>query len=410
MNLEKRLKNYANLIVKSGCVIDEGSELFINAPVSCVDFTRMVVKAAYEQGAKAVYVTYRDDVCGRMSYDYSPMECFENFPEWSALRNNSVARKGASTLTILSDDPNIMKGVDTKKLMARTIAAHKACKEFYDALDFGKCAWCIVGAASPVWAKTVFPSLDEDSAMEALWDAILSSARITEDDNAVETWKEHQSSFDERKKWMNEQNFVKLHYKASNGTDFKVGLMKKGRWEGGGQKRVDGTHFFPNIPTEEIYTSPNRTSAEGIVYSSLPLIHNGSPVKDFWLRFKEGKVVDFDARVGRDVLKSIIKTDEGSARLGECALIPFNSPIQNLRVLFYETLYDENASCHLALGKGFPDCFEGGFDMTSEELLESGLNNSATHVDFMIGTKDLNITGISDSGKKIPIFINGNWA
>ena len=319
-----------------------------------------------------------------------------------------MARNGAAVLTILSDDPQIMKGVDQRKVMARIVAGHAQCKEFYDALDRGRCVWCIAGAASPAWARQVFPQLGEQEAVEALWEAILDTSRVTDDPAAA--WDEHRASFDARKAWLDEQGFTALHYSAPNGTDLTVGLIEGSHWEGGGQEGADGTYFFPNIPTEEIFTSPHRLRTNGTVHSALPLIYNGSPVEDFWIRFEEGRAVDWDARVGKEVLSGIIKTDDNSGYLGECALVPFDSPIRNTGILFLETLYDENASCHLALGKGFPEVLEGGYDMGDDELLEAGLNDSAAHVDFMIGTGDLSIDGIRPDGVSVPVFRNGNWA
>ena len=409
MTLEERLDKYAELLVVKGCALKAGQELFVRSPIQVADFTRKVVACAYAHGAKLVTVAWSDDQIGRMTYDHAPMECFENVPAWSAERNNSMARNGAAVLTILSDDPQVMKGVEQRKVMARVVANHTACKEFYDALDRGRCVWCIAGAASPVWAQQVFPQLDEAAAMEALWTAILDTSRVTDD--PIAAWDAHRASFDARKAWLNAQGFDALHYTNAAGTDLTVGLIPGSHWEGGGQMGADGeTYFFPNIPTEEIFTSPDRMRTSGIVHSALPLIYNGSPVEDFWVRFEEGRAVECDARVGREVLQGIIDTDENSCYLGECALVPFDSPIRNPGVLFLETLYDENASCHLALGKGFPEVLDGGYDMTSEELLAAGLNESAAHVDFMIGTEDLHITGIKPDGTQVEVFHNGNWA
>ncbi|MGN0038428.1 MAG: aminopeptidase [Coriobacteriales bacterium] len=406
--LEERLERYAELLVVKGCALKEGQELLVRSPLEVAAFTRKVVAAAYAHGAKLVSVQWGDQATERLTYDHAPQEVFDTMPEWAALRNNSAARNGAAVLTILSDDPQIMKGVDQRKVMARVVAGHRQCKEFYDALDRGRCAWCIAGAASPAWARQVFPELGEEEALAALWEAILDTSRVTEDPFAA--WDEHRASFDARKAWLNAQGFTQLHYTASNGTDLTVGLIEGSHWEGGGQEGADGTYFFPNIPTEEIFTSPQRLLTSGVVHSALPLIYNGSPVEDFWIRFEEGRAVEWDARVGKDVLAGIIQTDEGSCYLGEVALVPFDSPIRNTGTLFLETLYDENASCHLALGKGFPEVLEGGYDLSDEQLLEAGLNESAAHVDFMIGTHDLNIDGLRADGTAVPVFRNGNWA
>lgn len=406
--LEERLERYAELLVVKGCALQEGQELLVRSPLEVAAFTRKVVASAYAHGAKLVSVQWSDQVTERLAYDHAPQEVFDTMPEWAALRNNSAAHNGAAVLTILSDDPQIMKGVDQRKVMARVVAAHRQCKEFYDALDRGRCAWCIAGAASPAWATQVFPELGEEEAVAALWEAILDTSRVTEDPCAA--WDEHRASFEERKAWLNAQGLTQLHYTASNGTDLTVGLIEGSHWEGGGQEGADGRYFFPNIPTEEIFTSPQRLSTNGVVHSALPLIYNGSPVEDFWIRFEEGRAVEWDARVGKEVLGGIIQTDEGSCYLGEVALVPFDSPIRNTGTLFLETLYDENASCHLALGKGFPEVLEGGYELTDEQLLEAGLNESAAHVDFMVGTADLNIDGLRADGSVVPVFRNGNWA
>ena len=406
--LDERLERYAELLVAKGCALREGQELFVRSPIEVASFTRKVVACAYAHGAKLVTVQWSDQQTDRLAYDNAPQEVFDTMPEWAALRNNSMARNGAAVLTILSDDPQIMKGVDQRKVMARIVAGHAQCKEFYDALDRGRCVWCIAGAASPAWARQVFPQLGEQEAVEALWEAILDTSRVTDDPAAA--WDEHRASFDARKAWLDKQGFSALHYTAPNGTDLTVGLIEGSHWEGGGQEGADGRYFFPNIPTEEIFTSPQRLGTSGVVHSALPLIYNGSPVEDFWIRFEEGRAVDWDARVGKEVLSGIIETDDNSGYLGECALVPFDSPIRNTGILFLETLYDENASCHLALGKGFPEVLEGGYDMGDDELLEAGLNDSAAHVDFMIGTGDLSIDGIRPDGVSVPVFRNGNWA
>ncbi len=408
MDLEERIDKYAELLVVKGCALKQGQELYLNAPVQVVGFVRKVVKSAYEHGASYVTVNWHDGLVGRYTYDNAPFERFEHLPEWSALRTNSMARNGAAVLTILSEDPLVMRGVDQAKIVARTVAAHADCKEYYDAIDFGEMRWCIAGAVSEQWAVRVFPSMPPEEAITKLWGAVLDASRVDEDPLAA--WDRHQASFAARKQWLNDQHFAALHYTASNGTNLVVGLLDRAHWEGGGQVAADGTYFFPNIPTEEVFTSPDRMRVDGIVYSAMPLIHNGAPVEDFWIRFEGGRAVDFDAREGADILKAIIETDENSCRLGECALVPFKSPIRDTDILFYETLFDENASCHLAFGKGFPECYENGYEMSCLELLGAGVNDSATHVDFMIGTPDINIAGIYADGSSTDVFVDGNWA
>jgi aminopeptidase len=408
-DLNLKLKNYAQLVVRSGCNLQPGQELFLRVDTDCVEFARLLTAAAYEVGARHVTVSISDEKIARLHYDHCALEIFETVPEWAALLNNSMAREGAAVLMVTSSDPMAMVGIDPAKPVASQRATHVACKEFYDKMDTGRLVWCIVGAAAPGWARHVFPDLPIEEAMGRLWEAIFTTVRLDAAD-PVAAWDAHRASFVERCKWLNEQRFDRLRYRNSLGTDLTVGLNPAGIWKGGGDVLVDGTPFFPNMPTEEIFSTPDRLRAEGIVYSSLPLVHNGALIEDFWMRFEDGRVVESQARTGDEVLKSIFSVDENAARLGEVALVPYSSPIRQANILFYNTLYDENASCHLAVGLGFPDCLEGGVDMSEEELLAAGVNKSATHVDFMIGSADLMITGIKADGSEVPVFIDGEWA
>ena len=408
-SLDKQLRKYADLAVHSGCALKKGQELFVSADVSQAELVRMIVKSAYEAGASNVTVHFGDEVVGRMHYEYKPVEAFEQFPEWRAVMQNGLAKRGAALLFISSEDPQAMAGIDPAKMVAYVRAANEACKDWRDGMDFGHNVWCIIGAASPAWASRVFPGMKEKKAVKKLWKAILKTARADGDDPQA-AWQAHKDSFDKRKAWLNKQHLDALHYTNSLGTDIVVGLTGKGLWSGGGEETVDGTYFFPNMPTEEIFTTPDRARTEGTVVASMPLNHNGSLIQGFSLTFHEGRVVDYAAEEGYDVLKGIIETDEGSHYLGECALIPKTSPIKKTGILFLNTLYDENASCHFAVGMGFPECYEGGREMDKPALLEHGVNDSATHVDFMLGTDDLKIVGLRKDGIKIPIFENGDWA
>jgi aminopeptidase len=404
-----QLERYAQLVIRSGCNLKPGQELLLSASIDCVEFVRLLTAEAYRQGARRVTVRFGDEKIARLHYENCALEIFEQFPEWQALLNNSLARQGGAVLSVISEDPLALSGIDQEKLVANARASHKACKEFYDGMDQGRVVWCIVGAAAPAWAQHAFPDLSADEALQTLWEAIFKTVRLDADD-PIAAWEQHRASFNERKAWLNAQRFDALHYANSLGTDFTVGLNPKGIWQGGGDVTVDGTEFFPNMPTEEVFTTPDRLRADGIVYSSMPLVHYGSLVEDFWLRFEDGRVQDCHARVGLDVLKAIFDVDEDASRLGECALVPWSSPIRQSGILFFNTLYDENASCHLAVGQGFPDCLEGGQQMDEEQLKAAGVNKSATHVDFMIGTEDLTITGIKADGSKQVIFENGEWA
>ena len=409
----ERLKKYARLLVTAGVNVRPGQELVVQGPVERADFVRLAVAAGYEAGAGHVTVMWTDDAIKRLTYENVELEYFKTVPAWRREQLDSLARMGAAFLWLDGESPSALVGIDAAKPAAASKATNTQCKAYRHGMDFGENAWCIAGVPTLDWAATVFPDEEPTQAVEHLWDAILDVARVTDD--PIAAWERHNESFERQKSFMNEQHFDRLHYTSSNGTDLTVGLTDRHVWEGGASRSVDGavyphTRFFPNIPTEEVFTSPDRLRVDGVVHSALPLIHRGNRVDDFWLRFEGGAVVEYDAAVGLDVLKQIIETDENSMRLGECALISKNTPIRQLGVLFYNTLYDENASCHLALGKGFPECYEGGLDLSEEELLAHGINQSATHVDFMIGADDLDIVGIKPDGTEVQVFAHGQWA
>lgn len=409
MSLDAKLQNYAQLLVNTGCALKKGQELLITGPVEAAPFVRMVVQAAWAAGAGAVNVEWTDDTVSRLHYLNAPMSAFETVPDWKALQRNGAAERGAALLSLEGEDPDGMAGIDPARFTAWARSSHRDCRAFYDGMDLGRNVWCIGGVATPAWAKKVFPGLGEREAVERLWAAILSAARADGPDPA-KTWAEHSAAFQRRVALLNKRQFDALHYTAQNGTDFTVGMNKNHIWAGGGSETVDGTWFFPNMPTEEIFTSPDRERADGVVYSALPLNYRGGLIEDFWVKFEKGAAVDCGAKGGEDLLKSILDVDEGAKRLGECALVPHASPIAQSGVLFYSTLYDENAACHLALGKGFPECVEGGLDMDEKALRDRHVNLSATHVDFMIGTADLNIDGVLPDGTAVPVFRDGNWA
>jgi len=406
---DEKLRKYAETTVKVGCNLQPGQELFVSADVCQAPLVRHIVRCAYESGASDVTVSFGDEHVGRMHYEYRSAESFKDFPAWRALLQNGLAQRGAALLFISSEDPEAMTGIDQTKLMNRIIASNEACKDWRDGMDFGRNVWCIIGAASPAWAQRVFPDLPEDEAVARLWDAILHTARCDGEDPAA-AWAAHKASFVKRRAWLNEQHFDSLHYSNAHGTNIVIGLPAGHLWNGGGDTTVGGTDFFPNMPTEEIFTTPDRLRTEGTVAASMPLNHAGSLIEGFKLTFHNGRVVAYSAERGADVLKQIIETDEGSHHLGECALIPKTSPIAQTGILFLNTLFDENASCHFALGMGFPDCHNGGRDMDKAQLLAAGVNDSATHVDFMLGTDDLSIVGKKADGTELEIFRNGDWA
>lgn len=409
MSLQDDLRAYARLLIRTGCALKEGQILMLTAPVNAAPFARMVAEEAWSAGAGEVLVEWEDDVTTRLRYLHAPMSAFETVPEWRRVLLNGSARDGAAFLILEGDDPDGMKGIDPARFSARARANRRDCKEFYDGMDLGRNVWCIAGAATPAWAKKVFPDLPETEAVEKLWRAILSTARADGADPAQD-WADHSAALQRRITLLNERAFDALRYSSSNGTDFTVGLNPGHIWAGGGARLVDDTAYFPNMPTEEIFTSPDRDRAEGVVYSALPLSYQGGMIQDFWVRFEKGRAVECGAREGQALLQSILDTDEGGRHLGEVALVPHHSPIAQSGILFYSTLYDENAACHLALGRGFPECIQGGLEMDEKALADAHINLSATHVDFMIGTPDLSIVGIMKDGTEVPVFQDGDWA
>ncbi|MFV0394103.1 MAG: aminopeptidase [Coprobacillaceae bacterium] len=409
MTIDKQLKKYAKLIVEAGLNVQKGQELFIDASVDAAVLVRLVTKAAYEVGAKEVIVRYNDGIVSRMKYEYGDKELFENVPTWLSDMYNSYADNKAAFLTILSDDPEVYKGVDASKMATWSANLNKALKPFRDSLDMAINTWCIVGASSVKWANKVFPDMSDDEAVEALWNAIFKTVKVDQED-PIEAWQQHRRSFERRVKHINSLGLETLTYTNAAGTDITIGLTDKYEFAGGGSYTVGDLYFFPNMPTEEIFSTPHKDKADGIVYSALPLNYNGNIIDEFFLEFKDGVVINFGAKQGEQILKELIETDEGSHHLGEVALVPYDSPISNMNILFYNTLFDENAVCHFAIGKGFPECYTGGLEMTKEQLLEKGINDSLTHVDFMIGTEDLKIVGKTKDGKEVEIFVDGNFA
>ena len=320
-----------------------------------------------------------------------------------------LAEDGAAFLFLEGSDPSALKGIDPAKPAAASKARNTECRSFRDGMDFGRNAWCIAGVPVEAWAREVFPDASPSEAVYRLWRLILEVSRADGED-PESAWETHNASFEKTKRYLNSHRFDALRYESSNGTDLTVGLTDGHIWDGGAGRTQSGVTFFPNIPTEEVFTSPDRMRAEGIVYSSMPLVRSGQIVRDFWLRFEGGCVVDYGAEQGREVLRHILETDEGARRLGEVALVSKNTPIRQSDTLFYDTLYDENASCHLALGMGFPECIAGGVSLSKDALLARGVNQSSTHVDFMIGSEDMNIYGVAADGTETPVFVNGQWA
>lgn len=409
MTFEEKLLEYAKLTVKTCANVKEGQYVLLSCPVHASDYGRMIANEAYIAGAKDVIMLYYDEEFSRLRFLNAALDVFKNVPNWQAEQRNFYAREGCVSITVLSEDPDIFEGVQDEKLMTNAIARKNAFKEFYDIMDKGDLRWTLSAYPCENWAKKVFPNSDEKMAMEMLWDAIFTTCRLT-DENTAEKWQKQDELLKRRAKILNKYAFKELHYKNSLGTDLTVGLPFGHIWAGGSELSSDGVSYLPNMPTEEVFTMPHCKQTEGIVYSSLPLSYQGSLIDEFYLRFVKGEVIEYGAKKGESALKRLLETDEGSKRLGEVALISHNSPISNLGILFYNTLFDENASCHLALGECYAMNMQNGINMTEKDLFDCGGNKSVNHVDFMIGTEDLTVTGITKEGTKVPVFIDGNFA
>ena len=409
MNFNEKLQKYADLCVKLGVNIQKDQTLVINCPIECADFARLVAESAYKNGAKEVVMFWNDEKFSKIKYTYSPQEVFESVPQWLADSRNYYGDLNCATIRIVASDPEIFKDVDSKKLAAENVALRKATKPFRDRIDAGHIAWNIVSVPSAAWAKKVFPDCTEQQAIEQLWNAIFKAVRVDQDDT-IGAWNDHKETLFAKAKYLNEKQFVSFHYKNSIGTDLVVGMPDNYVFEGGGDKTLEGVYYFPNMPTEEVFSMPHREKVNGTVVSAMPLNYQGTLVKDFSITFKDGRVESITAKEGYEALSRLIDTDEGSHYLGEIALVPNKSPISDTGILFYNTLFDENASCHFALGSAYPTCIKDGLTYTKDELTKLGGNDSIEHQDFMVGTADLNITATDKEGNEVPIFINGNWA
>ena len=403
------LKKYAKLIAKSGAAVKKGQEVIIRADLDQPEFIAMLVEECYKLGAKDVVVDWSYQPISKINATYRSLETLSTIHEWELAKLKRRGEVLPAMIYISSEDPDGMNGVDREKLAKANQARYPILKPYLDGMD-GKYQWCIAAVPGVAWAKKVFPELSTSKAVEALWNAILVGSRADKD--PIAAWKEHNADIESRFNYLNSLGLRKLVYKSSNGTDFEVGLIPDGVFAGGGsttnvKKRV---FFNANIPSEEVFTSPMKGEAEGIVYATLPLSYQGQLIENFYLRFEKGKVVEAHAEKGEEILNKMLSMDEGASYLGECALVSFDSPINRTGILFYNTLFDENARCHLALGAGFSECIRGYENLTLDQCREKGINDSMIHVDFMIGSEDLSITGYTENGKEIPIFVNGTWA
>lgn len=403
------LEKYAKLVIKTGINIQRNQTLVISSPIDCAPFARIMSKTAYQEGARDVVINWGDERSAKIRYLHAPEEVFDLFPEWRKDFYLSYLREGGAFISISASDPELLKDVNPQRIMRAQKASNKALEEYREKIMSNENSWCVVSVPTASWAARVFPNVSEDQAVELLWDAILKAVRANVDD-PVSEWHKHTKALKDRREFLNSNKFKLLHYKSSNGTDLTVELPDGHIWMGGSEKNTSGIDFVANMPTEEVYTLPKKNGVNGTIMNSKPLVYNGNLIDNFKLTFKDGKVVDFSAEKGHEILKKLLETDEGASRLGEVALVPYNSPISNSQILFYNTLFDENASCHFAFGKAYPTCIDNGANLSKDELDRFGVNDSLIHEDFMIGTEDLEITGVTADGRCIPIFTNGNFA
>ena len=402
------LQKYANLIVKMGVNVQPGQEVIINIEVDQYEFARLLVEECYKAQASKVTVDWSYQEITKLNFNNRTEESLGTVLEWEKAKLQHHVDVNPCRIHIVSQDPDGMKGIDQQKVVAANRARYPIVKPYQDALE-NKYQWTIAAVPSAAWARKVFPGIDEEEAVAKLWDAILYTARVTED--PIKEWEKHNANLASRSEHLNSLGLVELRYKSSNGTDLKVGLIEDCLFAAGGEYALGSNIFYnPNMPTEEVFTSPKKGLAEGVVYSSKPLSYRGEIIDNFSMVFKDGKVVEVHAEKNEELLKQMVSLDEGASYLGECALVPFDSPISNSGILFFNTLFDENASCHLAIGRGFSNLIKGYENLTQEECEAKGINSSMTHVDFMIGTRDLSIIGIDKEGKEHVIFENGNWA
>ena len=409
MITEKMYEKMAELAVRRGVNIQKGQPLVLSADVRDAAFVRVCVRKAYEAGAGSVTVNWLDEELTKMDYEYQTVETLSEIPDWVYDRTKYQHDKGAAYLRILSGKPGAMKDADPIKVNASQQAYYRKVADLqsYTMNNIGQ--WSLFGLPSKEWAKVVFPDLSEEEAYEKLGDAIFAVTRVSEDNDPLQEWEEHDAQLMRHADIMNGHQFKALHFTSELGTDLTVELVKDHIWVGGGCTTPDGVYFDPNLPTEEIFCMPLKTGTNGIVYASRPLSYQGKVIEDFWIRFENGKAVDFDAKKEKDALKALIEFDEGSSYLGEVALVPYDSPISQSGILFFNTLYDENAACHLALGRPYPENLKGGTEMSDEELEAHGANASMEHEDFMFGTKEMSVDGIREDGTVVPVFRNGNF-
>ena len=401
------LREYAKLIVRTGLNVQKGQTVLVIADLDQPEFVQMVVEEAYKAKAKEVIVQWDYQPMAKVHYRYKSLKTLGTVKDWELARQEYYCQELPARVYIMSEDPDGLKGINMEKMSKAQQMLYPILKPYRDRRE-NKEQWCIAAVPGKAWAKKVFPQLRTSQAVEKLWEVILKCSRVEGD--AIANWEAHNADMKSRCDYLNSLNIRQLHYTAANGTDLTVGMIPEGEWKGGGDTSLQGIYFNPNIPTEECFISPMKGEAEGIVYSTKPLSYQGQLIDRFWIRFEGGKAVDSGAEQNAELLKTMLTMDEGAAYLGECALVPQRSPICESGILFYNTLFDENAACHLAMGMGFADTIKGFEEKGLEECRKLGINDSMIHEDFMIGCDTMNIDGICADGSTVAIFRDGNWA
>lgn len=404
----EQLKKYADVLVHIGLNVQQDEILFVDCDIDVAPLARLVTESAYNRGAKLVKVNYSDGEITKLNYHHQTKDTLSEVPDYIKEELRYITDEKVAYLKIMSENPDLLKAVDQEKILTRQRAMIPVQETMQKNFSSFVQTWVIAAYPSVEWAEMVFPDLTEEAAVSALLDAILKAVRI-DDEDPVQGWKQHIANLTKRADWLTDKGFDALHYKAP-GTDLTVGLLKGGQWVKAQKTNKKGTDIIVNMPTEEVYSSPDFRRVNGYVSNSLPLSLNGKIVDGFKLTFKDGVVTDYEAEQGFDALQALLDIDQGAKQLGEIAIVPVNSPIYETGLLFYNTLFDENASCHLALGSSFAEVLAEAEDKTDEERTAMGLNDSHTHVDFMIGSEQLDIDGIYADGKREPVFRSGRWA
>lgn len=408
-NFQENLEKYAKLLVANGINVQPGHTVALSIDVEQAELARLIVKEAYALGAHEVIVQWTDDVINRERFLHAPLERIENVPDYRVAEMNYLLDNKASRLGVRSSDPGALNGVDPERLAKSAKALGQALKPMQVATQANKVSWTVAAASGKEWAKKVFPdAASEEEAVDLLWDQIFKTCRVYEDD-PVAAWQAHEERLGSKAKVLNEEQFTALHYTAP-GTDLTLGLPKNHHWESAGSLNAQGEYFIANMPTEEVFSAPDFRRADGYVTSTKPLSYNGNIIEGIKVTFKDGEIVDITAEKGDQVMKDLVFKNDGARGLGEVALVPDPSPISQSGITFFNTLFDENASNHLAIGAAYATSVVGGENFTEEELKEAGLNRSDVHVDFMIGSSQMNVDGIREDGTRVAIFRNGDWA